>query len=128
MLLIKKENNIVTTVYCKATTNDIYLNWKSLAPTSWKSGTLKTLVDRTYVICSNITLRKKEMDHLKKFFHEKDDCSKWVINQVLNEVEEKHKTSVNDVSEESQVSPVTDLKRHLLVLPYQGRKGNFFIK
>ena len=117
VLLIKKENNIVTTVYCKATTNDIYLNWKSFAPTSWKSGTLKTLVDHTYVICSNITLKKKEIDHLKKFFHEKDDCPKWVINQVLNEV-----------SEESQVSPVTDLKGYLLLLPYQGRKGNFFIK
>ena len=38
-----------------------------------------------------------------------------VINQVLNKVEEKHKTSVNNVSEESKVSPVTDLK-HLLVL------------
>ena len=27
VLLIKKENNIVTTVSRKATTNDIYLNW-----------------------------------------------------------------------------------------------------
>ena len=45
----------------------------------------------------------------------------------MNEVEEKHKTSVNNVSEESQVSPVTDLKRHLLVLPYQGQKDDFII-
>ena len=97
VLLIKKGNNIVTTVYRKATTSDIYLNWKSFAPSSWKRGTLKTLVDRAYLICSNITLRKKEIDHLKKVFHEKNDYPKWVINQVLNEVEEKHKTSVNNV-------------------------------
>ena len=58
VLLIKKGNNIVTTLYRKATTNDIYLNWKSFAPTTWKRGTLKTLVDRTYLICSNIALRK----------------------------------------------------------------------
>ena len=58
VLLIKKGNNILTTVYRKATTNDIYLNWKSFAPTTWKRGTLKTLVDRTYLICSNIALRK----------------------------------------------------------------------
>ena len=39
------------------------------------------------------------------------------------EVEEKHKTSVNDVSKESQVSPVTDLKHHFLVItiPSSGR-------
>ena len=58
VLLIKKGNNILTTVYRKATTNDIYLNWKSFAPTTWKRDTLKTLVDRAYLICSNIALRK----------------------------------------------------------------------
>ena len=128
LILIKKGNNIVTTVYHKATTNDIYLNWKSFAPDSWKRGTLKTLVDRLCLICSNITLRKKEIDHLKKVFYKKNDHPKWVISQFLNEVEEKHKTSVNNVSEEPQVSRVTDLKRHLLVLPYQVQKGDFIIK
>ena len=101
--LIKKGNNILTTVYRKATTNDIYLNWKSFAPTSWKRVTLKTL-DLAYLICSNIALRRKEIDHLKKVFHEKNDYPKWIINQVLNEVAERHKISVNNVSEESQVS------------------------
>ena len=117
-LLIKKGNNIITTIYRKATTNDIYLNWKSFAPTTWKRGTLKTLAERAYLICSSIALSKKEIDHLKKVFHEKNDYPKWVIHQVLNEVEEKHKTSVNDVSKESKVSPVTDLKLYLLILPY----------
>ena len=46
----------------------------------------------------------------------------------MNEVEEKHKTNANNVSEESKVSPVTDLKRHLLILLYQGQKGGFLIK
>ena len=46
----------------------------------------------------------------------------------MNEVEEKHKTNANNISTESEVSPVTDLKRNLLVLPYQGQKGNFIIK
>ena len=85
-------------------------------------------MDKGVPFCSNIALRKKEIDHLKKVFHEKNDYPKWIINQVLNEVEEKHKTSVNNVSEESQVSLVTVLKRYLLVLPYQGQKGNFIIK
>ena len=116
VLLIKKGNNIITTIYRKATTNDIYLNWKLFAPTTWKRGALKTLAYRAYIICSSIALKKKEVDHLKKLFHEKNDYHKLVINQVLNEVEEKHKTNVNNVGEELKVFPVTDLKRHLLVL------------
>ena len=34
--------------YClsyNTTTNDLYLNWNSFAQTSWKRGTLKTLID-----------------------------------------------------------------------------------
>ena len=57
-----------------------------------------------------------------------NDYRKWVLNQLLNEVEEKHKTSLNNVSKKSQVSAVTDLKRHLLVLPYQDQNDNFIIK
>ena len=76
-------------------------------------------LDHAYVICSNFALRKKEIGHLKKVFPEKNDYPKWVINQVLHEVEEKHKTSVNNVNEELQVSPVTNLKPHVLVLPYR---------
>ena len=99
-----------------ATTNDIYLNWKLFAPTTWKRGALKTLAYSAYIICSSIALKKKESDHLKKLFHEKNDYHKLVINQVLNEVEENHKTNVNNVGAELKVSPVTNLKLHLLVL------------
>ena len=51
VLLIQKGNSIVTTVYCKTTTCNIYLNWKSFDLTTWKRGTLKTLVDCAYLIC-----------------------------------------------------------------------------
>ena len=33
VLVIKKGNNMITTIHRKATTNDIYLNWKSFGPT-----------------------------------------------------------------------------------------------
>ena len=45
----------------------------------------------------------------------------------MNKAEEKHKASVN-VTEESQISPVTGLKRYLLVLLYEGQNGDFIIK
>ena len=45
VLLTRTGNNIVTTVYHETTANDLYLNWSLFAPTSWKRGTLKTLID-----------------------------------------------------------------------------------
>ena len=44
----------------------------------------------------------------------------------MNEVKKKYKASVNNVREELQVFPVTKL--HLLVLSYQGQKGDFIIE
>ena len=64
-------NNIVATVYHKTTANDLHLNWNLFAPTSWKRGTLKTLIDRPYLICFSRELRKQENEHLKQVFHEK---------------------------------------------------------
>ena len=30
----------------------IYLNWNAFAPAIWKRGTLKTLIERPYMVCS----------------------------------------------------------------------------
>ena len=63
VLLTRNGNNIVTTVYRKTTTNGFFLNWNSFAPTSWKKGTLRTLIDRAYLIYSSHELRKHEIQH-----------------------------------------------------------------
>ena len=72
----------------------------------------KILLNRAYFICANVAFGKKKNYHLKKVFDENNDYSKCVINQVLNEVKEKHKASETNVSKESQVSPATNLKHH----------------
>ena len=36
----------------------VYLNWFSFAPKTWKQGTLKNLVYRTYNICSTESFEK----------------------------------------------------------------------
>ena len=73
----------------------MYLNWNSFAPTSWKRGTLKTLIDRAYLVCSSPELWKKEIQHLKQVFHEKNDYPKWIINQVVGKVEARHGTVIH---------------------------------
>ena len=46
VLLCRMGNKIYTTVYRKATNNDVYLHWNANAPNSWERGTLKTLIER----------------------------------------------------------------------------------
>ena len=65
VLLTRNGNNIVTTVYHKTTSNDLYLNWSLFALTSWKRGTLKILIDRAYLIGSSPELQKQEIHYLK---------------------------------------------------------------
>ena len=49
-----------TTFFRKDTQNDVYLNWESFSPISWKRGTLKSLISRAY-ISSNQSLLEKEL-------------------------------------------------------------------
>ena len=52
ILLLKNANETDTTVYRKPTNTDIYLNWNTHAPTTWKRGTLRTILSRAYTIYS----------------------------------------------------------------------------
>ena len=56
----------------------MYLNWNSFAPHSRKQGTLKTLTQRAYMICSATELLDFELKHLEVFV-EKNNYPKWVI-------------------------------------------------
>ena len=52
---------MVTIVYRKTTSNNMYLNRNLFAPTSWKRETLKT-IDGTYLICSSLNFGNKKFD------------------------------------------------------------------
>ena len=45
--------NIDSCVFRKPTNTDLYIHWNSFAPFQWKYSTLKTLVYRTYIVCSH---------------------------------------------------------------------------
>ena len=107
VLVIRKNNNIETTVYRKPAT-DIYFNWNSFSSKSWKRGTLRTVIKRAYLI-----------------FQKYNNFPKWVIYQVLHQEKENHNViwrvqpEINDVSNE---------KSHFIVLPYARQKGERLIK
>ena len=56
VLFIRDGEKLNSTVYRKDTYNYLYLQWDWFTPISWKRGTLKSLISRAYMICSNQTL------------------------------------------------------------------------
>ena len=51
-------------------------------------GTLKLLISRAYMVCSNKTLLEKELKHLKHVFHKINGYPWWVIDQVSTSFQE----------------------------------------
>ena len=85
LLLCRNGRELTTTVYRKKTNNDIYLNWNTFAPATWKRLTLRTLVQRAYLVCSTETYLKKELTHLEKVFIE----NKITQNMLLSKYSHK---------------------------------------
>ena len=70
-----------------------------------------------------------------KVFHENNNYPKYVIKQILQQSYDEHEEQelditntnlkLNDVVEKRNVN---EQKQHLLLVPYQGKKGDFVIK
>ena len=86
-VLIKRVNNnkLETGVYRKPTSTDIYINWNAHAPTEWKIGTLRNLIKRAKLICSDESLMNVEMKYLTKVFHEVNDYPMSIINSIAQQ-------------------------------------------
>ena len=118
----RTNETLATTVYRKETNNDMYLNWNSFSPDTWKRSTFRTLIERAYVICSTPKLRRKEINHLKYVFRHYNNYPMWVINQIIKQVEHKHtqQNLVDNIAENNE--PSVENKKPLLLLPYHGKK------
>ena len=90
ILTSRKRNDITTPVYQKSACNDIYLKWNAFAPVSWKRGTLKTIVEQAYVICSTDKILERELKYLEKVFHEENNYPKYIVKEILHKTFEEH--------------------------------------
>ena len=68
VLILRNGSSIETTVYRKFTHNDVYLHWDSFSPNSWKVGSLKTLLLRAFVVCSNEQLLIGKLNTFEMYF------------------------------------------------------------
>ena len=87
VLLCRKGKKIYTTVYRKATNNNAYLNWNAFTPISWKRGTLKTIIELAYLICSTEELRNRELKNILRIISMKTIAAQ---SMLLNKFHSKY--------------------------------------
>ena len=117
------------TIYRKDTHNDLHLHWNAFTPPSWKGGTLRTLINRAHLVCSNKEiLLLKELTYLKSVFLKKNAYPLSTIKHLMKEIEEKQKQKkVTQISMTEQANP-QEQKIHSLLLPFPGPKGTTIVK
>ena len=104
----------------RLTYNDIYLNWNWFTPNTWKQSTLRTLIKRAYLNCSSKKHLVDELKHLEYILKKYNNFLKWVIDQLLSEVQledAKIRSSIQDNQNDINETAL------LLVLPYAGSKS-----
>ena len=115
-------------MYRKSANNDIYLNWGSFAPVTWKRVTLKMLFNRTYIVCSTDYHLKKELDHLRYVFQKHNNYPKWIIKQVVKQVKDQNIHSNADRAHTVANELSTNSKSHTFLLPYNVQKGEHLVR
>ena len=128
VLLLQRGTKIVTTAYRKSKSNDIYLNWSSFAPVTWKRGTLKKLFNKTFIVCSTDYHLKEELGHLKYVFQKHNNHSKWIIKQVAKQVSDQNIKSYADEAPAKANKLPSNSKSYTLLLPYAGQKCEHLIR
>ena len=109
-------------MYRKSTNNDIYLNWGSFAPITWKGGTLKTLFNRAYIVCSTDYNLRKELDHIRHVFQKYNNHPRWIIKQVGKKVKDQSIHSNADRASTVANELPTNSNSYTLLLLYTGQK------
>ena len=105
-MFIRNGTHLDTTVYRQDNHNDLYLHWDAFTPARWKCGTLRTLVNRAYLVCSNKELLHKELAYLKSVFLKKNGYPLSTVKQLMKEIEEKQKQKkVTQISVTEQLNP-----------------------
>ena len=107
------DGNLETKVYRKATNTDIYMNWHSHAPLTWKISTLRCLIKRAFMISSNDKYLQEELTHLKKVFTEYNEYPMKTVEEVIRDETEKQESNneVENQDEEKQENEGETVRR-----------------
>ena len=129
-VLKNADGSFDTDIHRKGTDTNVYLNWKSFSPNTWKIGTLKGLIRRAFVICSTDAYKNKEIAFLKDVFIRINGFPSKVVNRTVHEIKSKiiaenqptvDRPDVVQTNEEEECNPY-------ICLPYKGTRGEVIVK
>ena len=130
LVIRQSKNKFETTVYRKNTNADIYLNWFSHAPNTWKRGTLQVLINCPYTLCLTGYHLKEELHYLEIVFVERNNYPGWLVKQMIKKVLDEQ-TNKN-VPTATAILPIErnhcSIKTSLIGLPYKGKQGENIIR
>ena len=130
-----EDNQLETTVYRKKTNNNIYMNWKSYSPQSWKIGTLRNLIRRAAMICSQPEDLQREINHLEKVFCEINEYPTNIVRRIIEEESNRRQQrqreeamdqpTTNDIEEKEEEE---EEKVIYVNLPFAGANGENLLR
>ena len=122
--LIRTGDNIETCVFRKPTNTDNYIHWNSSAPFPWKCSTLKTLVYRAYIFCSDNQHLESEFNYLRKVLHIFNSYPHWFLTRVINEVKNNFiKQFIPPITYQETIDGENNkIRKPVMILPYAGER------
>ncbi len=132
-VLVKKseDHHLETTVYRKKTNNNIYMHWDAHSPRAWKIGTLKNLIRRAMMICSNPEDLQKEISHLETVFCEVNEYPLQVVRKTIEEERNRQQQRSTDRTTDISTTENTNEENEKVVfinLPFAGPNGESLVK
>ena len=107
-----RDNKLETRVFRKETNTVLYLNWNSHPPLQWKRVSLKNLIQKSILICSNEKLIEDKLNYLRNVNLNVNDYLSKLVNSVIKIELEKNS------SDQHEVTINATNKQIQLVLPY----------
>jgi hypothetical protein len=126
------DRKIETSVYRKQTNTDIYMNWKSHAPSTWKIASLKSLLKRAFLVSSTEVALEAELKHLKNAFCNLNDYPIALVDAMITKERTQFRADQQKHQETLETTDETPGKdgevRLALNLPYAGATGEKIVK
>ena len=85
------------------------MNWNFFAPNTCKRIALRTLIKHAYLIRTSKKHLIDELKHLEYVFEKYNNFSKWVMEQLLSEVQSKDSNEFNQY----KITKMTLTKQHI---------------
>ena len=108
----RSNNQLMTSLFRKATFSGVFSNFKSFMPVTYKFGLVHTLLHRSLSICSSYEKFHDEIVLLKEVFI-KNECPQFFMDKCI-------KKYLNKFFVPKRIIHTVDKKEVLLVLPFLG--------